>query len=310
VRSKTNTDLKVGITVLFGIALLLFTIGWAKGWHFGREPHLLHARFPTAGGIESGDPVFIRGIKHGTVTEINSPSGKDVDLIIDLDQPEILHKNATASILMLELMGGKKVEIEEGTTGTFDLIKDTIAGRFEGDISTLIAALSTVSGSFPALTRNVDSVLVSISDFLGNGALKTKTYSAMDDASQTLKSLQSVLAENREALKRTIDQADVLTKELNTKVTPGAEALIDSTRTFLRNAGKTLSGADTLLANLNEMLAQSKSKKSLLYRITSDPEFANRLDSLLINGHKFIEQIRFQGVDANLRFFKNSTPEK
>ena len=70
------------------------------------------------------------------------------------------------------------------------------------------------------------------------------------------------------------------------------------------------SGADALLASLNEMMAEAKDKKSLLYRLTSDKEMANKLDSLLTNGHKLIEQIRLQGVDANIRFFHSTTPQK
>ena len=85
-RSGANTDLKVGLTVLIGLALLLFGIGWAKGWHFRSDQHLLYARFPTAGGIEKGDPVFIRGIKHGTVSDIISIPGKDVDITMEIDQ--------------------------------------------------------------------------------------------------------------------------------------------------------------------------------------------------------------------------------
>src|SRR5689334_10774442 len=100
-RSAAATDLKVGLTVLVGIVLLLVGIGLAKGWHIGGTRHLLHAKFPTAGGIEEGDPVYIRGIKHGTVAKINSPPGKEVDITMDIDQPEILHKDATASILVL-----------------------------------------------------------------------------------------------------------------------------------------------------------------------------------------------------------------
>jgi ABC-type transporter Mla subunit MlaD len=311
--SQRSTDFKVGLTVLIGIVLLLFGIGLAKGWHIGSTEHLLHARFPTAGGIEKGDPVLIRGIKHGTVTDIFSPPGKDVDITMDLDQSETLHKDATASILMLELMGGKKVEIDEGTTGLFDPVKDTLQGFFNGDISTLVAALSTVSGSFPSLTRNVDSLLLTINDFFDHGNFKSKTFAAIDRAEETLKQFQSVLSENRASLKHTIDQADVLTRELNSTVTslrPGAEAIIDSMRTFLRKAGRTLGGADSLLASLNTMMNSSTDNKSLLFRLTSDKELAARFDSLLINGHKLIEQIRLQGVDANIRFFKSSTPVK
>jgi ABC-type transporter Mla subunit MlaD len=314
VRSKANSDLKVGLTVLIGIVLLLFGIGLAKGWHIGSSSHSLHAHFTTAGGIEEGDPVYIRGIKHGTVAKINSSAGSDVDLVLDIDDKTgKLHKDATATILMLELMGGKKVEIDEGINGTFDEAKDTIMGVFPGDLSTLVAALNTVSGSFPSLTRNVDSVLLAINGFFDRGKFKDKAYATLDRAELALKDLQSVLSENRGALKRTIDQADVLTREMNNTVTslrPGAQEIIDSTRAFLRGARTTLRGADSLLGSLNDMMYGSKDKRSLLFRLTNDTELAARFDSLLINGHKLIEQIRFQGVDANIRFFNSSKPVK
>lgn len=315
-RSETNTDLKVGLTVLVGLALLLFGIGWAKSWHLGGVRQELHAKFPTAGGIGKGDPVFIRGIEHGKVSSIYSAPYKDsVDITIDIDQPSvILHKDATATIMMLELMGGKKIEINEGITAEkFDLAKDTLRGYFTGDISSLVAMLSSLSGSLPAIIHNVDTVLRNLTDFFDNGKFKNKAYSAIDRADQTLKDLQNVLMENRASLKRTIDQADVLTRELNSTIVslrPGAQALVDSMRVFLRGAGRTLSGADSLLGSLNEMLAASKDKKSLLYRLANDTELANRFDSLLISGHKLVEQIRFQGVDANIRFFNSVKPIK
>lgn len=301
--------------MIVGIALLLFGIGWAKDWRFGSKTHLLHARFLTAGGIETGDPVFIRGIKHGTVTEIVSPPGKDVFITMSIDQADTLYHDATATIMMLEVMSGKKVEIDGGTPtkGHFDWDKDTIYGSYPGDISSLVAELNKLSGSFPAITHNVDSVLRNLTDFFGDGAFKKKAYAALDNADATLKDLRNVLLENRASLKRTIDQADVLTRELNStilSVRPGALALIDSMRTFLKGAGRTLSGADLLLGNINEMLAASKDKKSLLYRLTSDPEMAIKFDSLMIKGHMLIEQIRLQGVDANIRFFHSTTPQK
>ncbi len=312
-RSESNTDLKVGLTVLIGIALLLAGIGWAKGWKFGADTHTLYAHFENAGGIEVGDPVYIHGIKNGKVKEINSLSGKEVDITMDIDKMDTLHKDASAEIMMAELMGGKKIEINAGSIGKLNWEKDTLNGHFTGDISTLVALLTSISGSLPSITKNLDSVLGNLTDFFGNGKFKEKTYSAIEQAGQTLKDLHNVLSENRDALKRTIDQADVLTRELNStivSVRPGALALVDSMRTFLRKASGTLSGADELLAHLNEMMAASKDKKSLLYRLTSDKEMAMKLDSLLDSGHKLIEQIRLQGVDANIRFFQSTKPVK
>ncbi|MEP7235317.1 MAG: MlaD family protein [Ignavibacteriota bacterium] len=314
-RSGENTDLKVGLTVLVGIAVLLVGIGWAKGWRFGAEQHELHAKFASAGGIEPGDPVFIRGIKHGTVTGISSlAAGKDIVLTLSIDQAVAIHEDASATIMMLELMSGKKIEIEEGSPQRRQLAAtDTIQGYYPGDLSSLVTLLNSLSGTLPAITRNVDSVLRNLTDFFGGGKFKDKAYATLDEAGGTLKELRVVLTENRESLKRTIDQADILTRELNStiySIRPGAIALVDSMRIFLRGAGRTLSGADSLLSSLNEMMAVSKDKKSLFYRLTSDKEMALKLDSLLESGHKLIEQIRLQGVDANIRFFQSSTPVK
>ena len=58
------------------------------------------------------------------------------------------------------------------------------------------------------------------------------------------------------------------------------------------------------------LLRSRRQGTHVIYRLTSDPDLAQRFDSLLINGHKLIEQIRFQGVDANIRFFNSSKPVK
>ncbi|MDP4237316.1 MAG: hypothetical protein Q8919_12790, partial [Bacteroidota bacterium] len=150
-------------------------------------------------------------------------------------------------------------------------------------------------------------------NFFDHGKFKDKTYALVDDAGKTITEFRDVLAENRATLKRTLEQADNLSRELTTTVVslrPGAQAIVDSMRVFLRGAGRTLAGADSLLGSLNEMMGGPKSKQSLLYRLTSDPELAQRFDSLLINGHKLIEQIRLQGVDANIRFFNSTKPVK
>lgn len=312
-RSNRTTDLKVGITVLIGLAVLVFGIGWAKSWHFGGKPIILHAHFTTAGGIEKGDPVFVRGLKDGVVTEILSTPGKDVFITMELTQHELLHRDALASIMMLELMGGKKIDIGIGSVGAFDYAKDTLPGVFTGDLSSLVATINSLSGSLPSITKKVDSVLGSISDFFGNGAFKEKIYITIEQAGKALADFRAVLGENRTALKHTIDQAEQLSMELNNTVIsirPGALALVDSMRSFVRGAERTLSGADSLLGSLNEMMAAAKDKKSLLYRLTSDKEMAERFDSLMISGHKLIEQLRLKGLDANIRFFNSASPSK
>ncbi len=129
--NEEQTDIKVGITVLAGIALLLFGIGWAKGWNTAGHEIRYQAAFQNAGGLELGDPVTLNGVKRGIVREVETRQS-DVLVTMGFSDKLDLHEDASASISMLELMTGKKVELHPGTSSKPLPPNTIIPGVFSG----------------------------------------------------------------------------------------------------------------------------------------------------------------------------------
>lgn len=299
--------------------ILIVGILWAKGLSFGKEQQTLIAKFSDAGGAEIGDPVFVRGIKCGRIQDVRVNQRGDVIMDIYLDQKISLRHDASATIMMLEVMGGKKIEISPGLSEQlFNEATDTIQGSSSGDLSTLVVMMNSMSESIHSIVGKTDSLFTSLHDILGDPKVRadmkgilSEARIAVKDVNMTLSSVRSLIGENRESLKNSIAELEKLFASMNTSVreiTPAAQAAISDTRAFISQASETMKKADNALLELDTMLADSRKNKSILYRLTTDKELGERLDSTLINAQKLIKEIRMQGLNANVRFFQSSDP--
>ncbi len=319
--SERTTDIKVGITAIVGILLLVFGIAWAKNVHlFSSTEQEVHVRFPSpgVGGLEVGEPVMINGVKEGGVSKVEQKDNGSVMVTLKFPNSVKFRTDAQAAIGMLELMGGKKVEMTLGLNGKLLTDKDTLDGKFNGDIGSLVAMVTGLSGTVKDLTGRADSMLASVNVFFHDNDLKGTVNKTMHDAQQTLEhfdatahKLNGMLDENSGPIKRTIAQAEAATKDLADFLKtdrPTIHALLDTTSLVMHDTRTLVLRATSAIADVDTILAGATRNHTLLYKLTSDVEFSNRLDSTVNNLNKFIEQLRKQGLDANIRFFQSSKP--
>jgi phospholipid/cholesterol/gamma-HCH transport system substrate-binding protein len=316
--SERSTDIKVGLTVIVGIVLLLLGIGWAKNASiFGSNEQEVLVRFESTGGLAAGEPVLVNGVKSGGVSKVEQMS-KYVLVTLKFPNPQPFRKNATANIAMLELMGGKKVEMTLGDAPDKLNPKDTLDGHFNGDIGTLVKMVTDLSGVVTSLTGRADSIFGSINTFFRDNDLKGTVNKTMQDAQQTLEhfditahKLNGMLDDNAGPIKRTIAQAESATRDLADFLKsdrPLIHALLDTTSLVMHDARTLVLRATDAIGNVDSLLAGASRNNTLLFKLTKDVAFSNRLDSMVTNLNKFIEQLRTQGLDANIRFFQSSKP--
>ncbi len=304
-QQRSNSDLKVGLTVLIGIIVLILGIGWAKGWHIGGTNRILIS-FPTAAGLEKGDPVFVRGIKRGTVTDISETPSASILVAVELSEKLPLHKDAAATISMLELMGGKKVEITDGTHGVLDPAKDTVAGNANGDLSSIVSFANSLTGTVTTLAQKVDTILSSVNDLFGNGAFKQKIYTTLDGANAAIAEVKSVISQTRKELSTTLTNIDKIACDASTtitQVTPEVTSTLKSVKEFISRTQSSLDHADSVVSGVNSLLNDARQNQSLLYKLTSDKNFSRQIDSTLQTVNQILRQIRAKGVDINLHLF-------
>ena len=107
--SEKKTEIKVGITVFAALLLLAFIFGWAKNFNLNQNTKLLNVKFPTVAGLAIADMVSVNGVRKGLVNSI-STDGNFAKVEIKFSEDVQLREDASFSIMMLDLMGGKKIE--------------------------------------------------------------------------------------------------------------------------------------------------------------------------------------------------------
>ncbi len=309
--NEERTDIKVGLTVIVGIVLLLLGIGWAKQWSVSNHEEIVTAVFPTAGGLEPGDPVMMSGLRRGTVKDVKA-EGTGAIVTMTLDEPADLRKDASASISMLELMSGKKVDIWPGISQEHLPKGAVLRGTYSGDISSLVAMLTSFSGTFASIADQADTLLISLNAIIHDDTLKSKLNKTLTLANGTLTDVDAaasraakLLSENGPAITKTLADADSALHTLSATVGENRAGL----RVLIDSGGRAIADARAAMARVDSLLASGDRKNTLLYRLTKDEGFATRLDSTVTSLQKLLEQIRKQGLDANIRLFNSSKPE-
>src|ERR1700749_229424 len=115
---NTRKRLAVGIFISIGLAILLVTIFTIGGQHktFVKMFHL-HVIFDDVQGLQSGNNIWLSGMKVGTVGHISFYGNSQVEVILNIEekaQPHI-RKDSKARISTDGLVGNKIVVIDGGS---------------------------------------------------------------------------------------------------------------------------------------------------------------------------------------------------
>ena len=116
-KDQRKTELKVGIVVVVAIILFIWILTWAKNFSLSVTEKSILVSFKNVSGLEVGDEVTINGVKKGFVDNFKIEDDNIiVKLALENDTP--IKEDAVFRIAMLDLMGGKKVEIYPGISPT------------------------------------------------------------------------------------------------------------------------------------------------------------------------------------------------
>ncbi len=115
-RSDVTTEIVVGAFMfLILVVLLTISVVISQNKLFERT-YFLDVKFPDVGGLKTGEPVFLRGVRVGNVNDISvPPSGRGVDVNLRLTMPVELHEDYRFIIEPSSMLGGMRLIIEEGS---------------------------------------------------------------------------------------------------------------------------------------------------------------------------------------------------
>jgi phospholipid/cholesterol/gamma-HCH transport system substrate-binding protein len=289
-----STEIKVGIVSLLAILLLVGGIMIGRGVNLSVNKQVINVALPTSGGLDNGSPVVVNGVKRGMVVDVRN-DGNGVVAAVEIDRIDDLHADATARVTILEITGGKKVEIFPGSSGRFDA-SQPMKGIVAPDITDLVIGIGDVSGDAKSLIRRLDTVLASLTAMLADSTVVRDVRTLASNGAELVTDMKSFFRENRASLDETVASLRSLSAEVRTAVKNNEPKLTQ----LLERADGAIIKADTLLLAATDVLTAIRDNDGTVHRLIYDSTFVTRLDTTMRSLDAFVRMVRKHGVNVNI----------
>jgi phospholipid/cholesterol/gamma-HCH transport system substrate-binding protein len=301
-KDERKTEIRVGLTVLVGILVFIWILGWAKNFSLQSNEQLIKVKFSNVSGLEIGDQVTVNGLRKGYVKEmIVDPNSVIVELSIADDIH--LKEDASFAISMLDLMGGKKIEVFPGTSST-SFNKNKISnGIFYADIPSVMSLFGSVQDDLVTILKEVKISLHSLNKYVTDEKINSDVKTSLSNLSLLTEKLNAMLSENRNDIKSLTKNAVELTETSNKLLSSNKEN-IDQIFIDLKNV---FQKSDTLLTDLNNLTKETRNQQNNVGKLLYDENLINDLKKTLQQVNDLtsilIEQLKNDGINVDANIF-------
>jgi phospholipid/cholesterol/gamma-HCH transport system substrate-binding protein len=301
-RNERKTEIRVGLTVLVGILVFIWILGWAKNISLRSNEKLINVRFNNVAGLEIGDQVTINGLKKGYVKEMKiEPNNVLVELSIENDVE--LKKDVTFAISMLDLMGGKKIEVFPGSSADLFDYNKVAEGTFFADIPSVMSLLGSVQDDFVTVLKDVKIALNSINKYLTDEKLSSDIKQSLSNLNSLTDKLNGMLAENRSDLRSLTKNAVELTENSNELLSRNKENI----NQLFAELKTVFQKSDTLLSDLNNLTKETINQQNNVGKLLYDETMINDLKKTLQQVNELtsllIDQLKNDGINVDANIF-------
>lgn len=301
-KDDRKTEIKVGLTVLVGIIIFIWIFGWAKNFSLQSNDQILKVKFNNVSGLEIGDPVTVNGMRKGYVKEM-VVGANDVIVELLLEKNIILKEDATFAVTMLDLMGGKKIEIIPGNSNQPLNTNRTSVGVFYADIPQAMSLLGSVQDDFVTVLKDVKVSLNSLNNYLTDEKLNKDVKQSLSNLSSLTQKLDLMLSENRNDLKSLSKNAVELTDKTNELLTTNKENI----NQLFVDLKSIVNKSDILLSDLNSLTKETKEQQNNVGKLLYDENFLNDLKATLKQVNELtsilVDQLKNDGINVDANIF-------
>ena len=234
-------EVQIALVAIFGLVILFFGMKFLKGLSIFSKGNTYVVVFDNVTGLSASSPVYVNGVKVGTVTSIDCDYTHPDKIVaaVGLDEQLTLPQGTRAEIVS-DLLGNVKLELKLGDVTAARLaVGDTIVGGMQSGL------MSKATGMVPQIEKmlpKLDSILASVNALLADPTLSRSLHNVEDitagltTTAGELNKLTVSLNRQLPAIMSKADgvmaNADTLTHSLNTLDLASTMAKVDQT---LRN---------------------------------------------------------------------------
>ena len=286
-------EFKIGIFAVVVIVASFFVLNYLRGQDiFNREVEYVTTCSNLEGLVPTA-PIYIKGFKAGKVTEVTYvPSKAHFTVQCSVSKDFIVPKDSKMVIYSVDIMGGKGIRIDLGTSAEIAADGDTLVSYYEAGMMDAVSA--KLVPMLDKIGQTIDSLGVTISGI--NNVLSDSNVSYI---SGTLKHVESLMAN----LNGISSEIDGKSSEI-TALIDNLKLFSDGLGSLMENVDSTVAGVSAAIASVNaaDLTGTVNSLKTLIDNI-NDPEgtvgklfvddsIYDSVDSLLNNLDRFVDRIQ------------------
>lgn len=300
---EKSIEVKVGILILVSLGILAAFVLIMGGLSF-EKTYTVYVDFDNPGGLQSGAPVRVAGVKCGKVSELMFMGGKidpktnrrtlvRAKLAIEQRVKDAIHDDADFYITTQGVLGEQFLAIDPGSPQKPVLAENTVVKGIDPPRLDLFLAKAY---------ELLDTAMTGIRnnrELLSDIAVNTAAL---------LKGLNAVITDNRERINRIVQNLEALTAEANTLTNHARVNYIDSpkllrtvdnidklTTDIQRDSGPMLKDAREALANLNrgsKLVGGEEESAKLRKTIDDVAQLAARANATAADAQAIVSHIK------------------
>lgn len=277
-------EVQIALVAIFGLVILFFGMKFLKGLSIFSKGNTYVVVFDNVTGLSASSPVYVNGVKVGTVTSIDCDYTHPDKIVaaVGLDEQLTLPQGTRAEIVS-DLLGNVKLELKLGDVTAARLaVGDTIVGGMQSGL------MSKATGMVPQIEKmlpKLDSILASVNALLADPTLSRSLHNVEDitvGLTTTAGELNKLTVSLNRQLPAIMSKAD--------GVMANADTLTHSLNTL--DLASTMAKVDQTLRNVEQMTAKLNSNEGTLGLLMRDAELYNNLNSTMAHADSLMIDLK------------------
>ena len=290
---KLSKEFKIGFFAVTVIVASFFIINYLRGEDiFNREIEVT-SRYKNVEGLVPSAPVFIKGYKAGKVSEVNYDAvNGDFEVVCSVMKEFAIPEDSRMTIYSVDIMGGKGVRIDLGSSDSYIVDGGALAPSFEAGLMDGLEAgiaplLEKVTSAMDSLAVTVSGVNKLLAD--GNQAHFANTLAHLERTMSDLSSVAASVGGKSQELESFI----VNMESLSGKFSNIADKA-DSTMTSVTSIASSISGSDleAVISSFKDLLENMNDPDGTIGKLFVDNSVYDSVDALLSDVDSLVRKIQ------------------
>ena len=289
---RISNETKIGLFATVAIVLLILGYNYLLGNDFFTKQNIFYAKYTNAEGLQPSNPVKIRGMRVGRVSDMTFVPEKDIIVVkFTVDRNIDIPVGSVAQIVSEDLLGSKAVVIELTKTGSGNhQDNDTMLSSIQESLSSSVRAeIAPVKEKAEALLSTIDSVVTAIHTVLTPetrqrlvASIKS-IQSTLENLDKSSENLDNLLRNNTSRLDRIFANVESISMNLRnneqhiTAMIQNLGAITDSVRRA--NITQTFNEAKAVLEQSQQIMDKINRGEGSLGLLVNDKKLYNNLES-------------------------------